>query len=171
MCDVPHLTLINRLESIQKRAVKWINGDYSVSYTSNNLLYYTHCKQLDILPIRYRFDYHDLKLFHLIVHNISCIKMPPYLNFFEGLSRLRFTHLDRLCLVSDIIPASRVYDSNGKRGLNNSYFYRTHIQWNRLPYSLRAITKPSEFKTKLIAFIWKNMVDLGNIISDDEMSD
>ena len=54
-------TAINRLENIQKRAVKWINSDYSISFSSNNLLYYTHCKQLDVLPIRYRFDFHDLK--------------------------------------------------------------------------------------------------------------
>ena len=164
-------TVINRLENIQKRAVKWINSDYSISFSSNNLLYYTHCKQLDILPIRYRFDYHDLKLFHLIVHNISCVQMPHYLHFFEGHSRLRFTHLDRLSLVSEIIPASRVYDSNSRRGFSNSYFYRTHVVWNRLPYSLRAINKPSEFKTKLLEHIWKNMVDCDNIISDDEMSD
>ena len=97
--------------------------------------------------------------------------MPHYLHFFEGHSRLRFTHLDRLSLVSEIIPASRVYDSNSRRGFSNSYFYRTHVVWNRLPYSLRAINKPSEFKTKLLEHIWKNMVDCDNIISDDEMSD
>ena len=166
-------TIINRLESIQKRAVKWINADYSNSYTFNNLLYYTHCKQLEILPICHRFDYHDLKLFHLIVHNLSSIKLPPYLHFFEGRSRLRFTHLDRLSLISDIVPASSVYNynSNSKRGLNNSYFYRTHILWNRLPYSLRAIKKPSEFKPKLIDYIWKNLVECDSITSDDEPLD
>ena len=102
---------------------------------------------MDILPIPYRFDYHDLKLFHLVVLNIS-IKLPSYLRFSEGRSRLRFTHLDRLSLISDVVPASRVYNfnSNAKHGLTNSYFYRTHIQWNQLPYSLRAITKPGEFK-------------------------
>ena len=166
-------TVINRLECIQKRAIKWINADYSNSYTFNNLLYYTHCKQLDILPIRYRFDYHDLKLFHLIVHNISCIKLPSYLRFFEGQSRLRFTHLDRLSLISDVVPASRVYNfnSNAKRGLTNSYFYRSHIKWNQLPYSLRAITKPGEFKSRLIKYIWQNLVDCESITSDDDFED
>ena len=61
-------TATNKLETIKKRAIKWINQNYSVSYSSNHLLYYAHCKQQKILPVRYRFDYHDLKLFHLIVH-------------------------------------------------------------------------------------------------------
>ena len=45
-------TTINKLESIQKRAIKWINQDYSQSYSSNELLYHAHCKQLKILPVR-----------------------------------------------------------------------------------------------------------------------
>ena len=163
-------TTIEKLESIQKRAVKWINGDYTNSYSTDNLLYYNHCKQLDILPIRYRFDYHDLKLFHLIVHKISCIELPSYLHFFEGRSRLRFTHLDRLSLISDIVPASRVYGNGSRRGLVNRYYYRTHLSWNRLPYSLRAVVNPGEFKSKLIDYIWKNLVDHSHI-SDSDQSD
>ena len=95
-------TVIGRLDSIQKRAIKWINDDFGCSYRSNNLLYYTHCKQLSILPIRYRFDLHDWKLFHLIVHNISCTNLLSYLHFFQGQSRLRFSHLDHLSLVISI---------------------------------------------------------------------
>lgn len=165
-------TAIGRLESIQKRAIKWINGDYTVSYSSNNLLYYVHCKHLGILPIKYRFDYHDLKLFHLIVHDLSHIKLPPYLHFFEGRSRLRFTHLDTLSITSDIVPVQTTsYGKNSnKRGFSNSYFYRTHTLWNRLPYSLRAVIKPGEFKSKLIKFIWKNVVDFGPE-SESEWSD
>ena len=163
-------TVIEKLESIQKRAVKWINGDYTVSYSTNNLLYYNHCKQLDILPIQYRFDYHDLKLFHLIVHKITCIELPSYLHFFEGRSRLRFTHLDRLSLISDIVPTTRLYDKGSSRGLVNTYYYRTHLSWNRLPYSLRALANPGKFKSKVIEYIWKNLVDDCNI-SDSDHSD
>ena len=54
------ITIIEKLESIQKRALKWVLDDVCVSYSSNPL-YYLHCKQLNILPIKYRFDYHDLK--------------------------------------------------------------------------------------------------------------
>ena len=51
---------VKKLESIQKRAVKWIKQDFSVSYTYNEFLYYTHCKQLRIQPLKFRFDFHDL---------------------------------------------------------------------------------------------------------------
>ena len=152
---------INRLESIQKRSIKWINKDLSSSYSSNKLLYFTHCRQLNILPLQYRFDYHDLKLFHLIVHNLSFIKLPPYLHFYEGSSRLRFTHLDHLSLVTDVIP-SGTGCSASKRGFANTYFYRTHSNWNRLPLSLREIIRPSEFKQKLIQFIWEELVTTGS---------
>ena len=119
-----------------------MSSDYSISLTSNNLLYYTHCKQLDILPIRYRFDYYELKLFYLIV--LKCHRIHSW---------LRFTHLDRLCRVSDKIPVYRIYNSNSTSGLTNSYFYRTHTLWNRPPYSLRAINRPSKLKTKLMEYI------------------
>ena len=149
---------IKKLESIQKRAIKWINKEIGfVSYSSNDLLYYTHCKQLNILPIKYRFDYHDLKLFHLIVHKLTCIKLPAYLRFYDGSSRLRSTHLDPLALISEVIP-SGAKSSTSKRGFAHSYFYRTHLSWNRLPLSLREIVQPSEFKSKLIQFIWKEFV-------------
>ena len=149
-------SVINKIESIQKRAIKWINYDYSQSYTSNDYLYYTHCKQIDILPIRYRFDYNDLKLFHLIIHKMSPIQLPSYLRFFEG-TTLRSSHYDNLSLISNVFPAGQVNPSSN-RGFSNSYFYRTHLLWNRLPLSLREIISPSEFKSKLIKYIWEEFV-------------
>ena len=102
---------LNRLESIQKCSVKWINKDSSSSYSSNKSLYFTCCRQFNILPVQYSF----LKLFHIIVHNHSFIKLPPYLHFYEGCSRLRFTYLDHLSLVTDVIP-SGTGCSASKRG-------------------------------------------------------
>ena len=163
-------SVINKLESLQKRAIKWINQDVSSSYSSNNQLYYTHCRQLNILPIRYRFDYHDLKLFHLVVHNISFIKLPPYLHLFMGGSRLRFTHLDHLSIISDIIP-KQAFDTISKRGFNNSYFYRTHLSWNRLPLTLRQIKRPSLFKEKLLTFIWTEFITPTDTSDDDYFDD
>ena len=97
-------TAVNKLESLQMRAIKWILKDFSVSYSSNKLLYFTHCKQLNVLPIQLRFDYHDLKLLHLVLHNFSCIKLPSYLRLFDGSSRLRSTHLDHFSLVPSRVP-------------------------------------------------------------------
>ena len=159
----------NKLESIQKRALKWINQDLRSSYSYNEQLYYIHCKQLNILPVRYRFDFHDLRLFHLIVHKISCIQLPTYMHFFEGRSRLRFCHLDHLSIISDIVP-KHLIDPTSKRGFNNSYFYRTHLLWNRLPLSIREIRRPSLFKVKITEHIWSEILTLGDI-SEQDISD
>ena len=164
-------SVIKKIESIQKRAIKWINHDYTHSYTSNDYLYYTHCKHINILPIRYRFDYNDLKLFHLIVHKMSPIKLPSYLTFYEG-TTLRYSHFDHLSVLSNIIPSGQS-NPTSNRGFSNSYFYRTHLLWNRLPLSLREIIRPSEFKSKLIQFIWKEFIvdpSSQESSSEDEMS-
>ena len=75
------------------------------------------------------------------------------MHFSQGGSRLRITHLDHLSIVSDIVTRGQRVDATSKRGFNNSYFYRTHLMWNRLPLSLREIIRPSIFKAKLIEFI------------------
>ena len=100
---------INKLETLQKRAIKWINHGENYfnfpSYTANPALYYIDCKQLQILPIKFRFQLHDLIMLHSIVYGISCCKLPSYLSFFGG-NNLRSSHLDYLCLVSSIKPNS-----------------------------------------------------------------
>ncbi|MCP4457910.1 MAG: reverse transcriptase family protein [Cytophagales bacterium] len=153
-------TMVEKLESLQKRAIKWINDDYRVSY-SNDSMYYVHCKHLNILPIRFRFDYHDIKLLHSIIYNFSCIRLPDYLKFFSGSTRLRSTHQDSLSLVSSITPRGS-YESSSSRGFSNNYFYRSHLIWNKLPFSLRETIRPGKFKNDLINYIWKELVPIGN---------
>ena len=159
-------TAVNRLESFQMRAIKWILKDFSVSYSFNKLLYFTHCKQLNILPIQLRFDYHDLKFLHLVVHNFSCIKLPSYLRLFDGSSRLRSTHLDHFSLVSDIKP-NGIKSFSSKRCFTHTFFYRAHLSWNRLPLTLRKIIRPSVFKSMLIKYIWEELTTIV-LDSDDE---
>ena len=110
-------------------------------------------------------NFNNLRLFHFIVHNMSCINLPSYLHFFKGQSRLRFSHLDHLSLISDVIPAYNF--RNTKRGFKNSYFYRTHLLWNRLPLYSREIIRLSEVKSKLMDHIWTHLVTIENT-SDDE---
>ena len=154
-------SIVNKLESLQKRALKWIRNDYSVSYSIDEL-HYLHCKQLNILPIKFRFDYHDLKLLHSIVYGFSCVNLPNYLSFFSGNSRLRSSHLDHLSLVSAVIPL--------RRGYSNSYFYRSHLSWNRLPLSLREIVRPGAFKLELLKYIWSDLVFEPGSMSEDSFS-
>ena len=51
--------------------------------------------------------------------------------------------------------------------IKKSYFYRTHLSWNRLPLSLREIIRPSEFKSNFMDYIWTHLVTIENT-SDDE---
>ena len=129
-----------------------------VSY-SDESLYFVHCKQLNILPIKFRFDYHDLKLLHSIIYNFSCIRLPEYIKVFSGSTRLRSTHLDSLSLVSSITPSGSS-ESNKRRGFSNNYFYRAHLNWNKLPFSLRETIRPGQFKKDLITYIWKECISI-----------
>ena len=93
---------LDRLESLQKRAMKWVIDDVYISF-SNIGHYYRICKQLDILPITFSFDYRDLIFFHSVFYSYSVTKLPGYLQIFSA-SRLRRSHYDRLSIVSSIIP-------------------------------------------------------------------
>ena len=153
---------INKLETLQKRAIKWINHGENYftcpSYTANPELYYIDCKQLQILPIKFRFQFHDLIMLHSIVYGVSPCKLPSYLSFFSG-NTLRSSHLDNLCLVSSITPNSiNNMDTESNSGFCNSYFYRSHLLWNRLPLSIRQISLRNKFRKDLNKYIWNSEV-------------
>ena len=151
---------IDKLENVQKRAIKWILNDYS-SYTYD--MYLLKCKSLDILPITARFDLHDLNFFHSVFYKFSPVQLPWYLKPFES-SRLRSCHLDNLCLISSVTPKlsiSKCYPSDneqGPRNFENSFFYRTHLAWNRLPHELRQIQLSMKFKEEITKLLWKNLI-------------
>ena len=160
---------INKLENLQKRAFKWIFDEEYASYSTPGI-YLHKCKQLKILPVSARFDYHDLKFFHSVFYGLSCVTLPDYLEPFSG-SRLRTCHMDRLCLVSKILPknlisvnSSQFSNEPSTRGFSGAYFYRAHLGWNRLPIALKEISCPSEFKVQLLHFIWQ---DLANTVNSE----
>ena len=105
-------------------------------------VYLHKCKQINILPLVYRFKLNDMIFFHKIVYNNIPINLPSYLTFYNDNSRLRSTHLDSLSLVYTL-PIINTH------GLDKSFFFRSHTAWNLLPYNifdLRNATKLSEFK-------------------------
>ena len=42
--------------------------------------------------------------------------------------------------------------------LTNSFFYRTHLQWNNLPLENRIIENYEVFKTKLEEYLWESIL-------------
>ena len=117
-----------------------------------------HCKKFNILPIKFRFDFHNLKFFHCILYNFSSVKLPSYINFYCGTTRLRSCHLDYLSLVSSKSPKGKTAPSSNN-GFSHSYFYRSHLMWNLLPLSSSQIQRPSVFTIKFIDYIWKELVN------------
>ena len=161
-------TTMEKLESLQKRSLKWVLGNAYLSLGDTSM-YYQTCKQLNILPLVFRFDLKDLLFFHQVFYGISTVSFPHYLHKFTG-SRLRRCHLDSLSMVSDILPKiPQNLSSNSTRhiGISKSYFYRTHILWNKLPYSIRSIESPSLFKKQLFSHQWNCINDIVRKNSDD----
>ena len=57
---------LDKIESIQKRGFKWILNDIALPSFSSVSFYYNTCKQLNILPLTFRFKLKDLTFFHTI---------------------------------------------------------------------------------------------------------
>ena len=89
-------------------------------------------------------------------------------------SRLRSCHLDYFSLGSSKSPKGKTAPSS-RNYFRHSYFYRSHLTWNLLPLSLRQSQRPSVFKIKLIDYIWKELINISQLLnpvfSDNEISD
>ena len=150
-------TLTGKIESIQKRAIKWILSEESISYSPYQT-YVQKCRYVNLLPMSARFDLNDIIFLYKIVYKLKPVELPDYLTFFGGHSRLRSSHLDHLSLVSSIHPAGPSTSSRSSNPFANSFFYRTHSKWNDLPLSLREIQCPLRFKASLKEHMWKNLL-------------
>ncbi len=127
-------TSIDKIESIQKRALKWIINDAYISF-SDNRTYYAACKKLNILPLCFQFDFKDMVFFHSVFYNLNnnVTQFPYYLQKFTG-SRLRRSHLDNLSIVSNIVPniPQNLTGNNSRTiGIGKSFFYRSYLAWNK----------------------------------------
>ena len=150
---------IDKLEALQKRAIKWILDEQYCSYSS--YIYYLRCKELNLLPIKYKLILKDLKLFHDILNKRAQIELPSYLQMHTGSTRLRSSHLDELSVVSKIEPRiTRNYNSSdvistSLSQFSNSYFYRTMNNWNMLPKDIREHAYPHHFEMAACRWLWE----------------
>ena len=145
-------TILEKFEAFQKKCIKWILNEVSSSYFSYSN-YIKKCREVDILPLTQKFDLNDLVLFHKVVYNLIPLDLPQYLSLFEGNSRLRSSHHDRLSFVCTLQPKGT---STGL--LDKSFFYRTHSMWNHLPLDIREITCNLSFKDKVTKHLWSQLL-------------
>ncbi len=97
-------SLCNKLESLQKRAIKWIFSEENRSYSPEQ--YIMKCKEVNILPLSSKFDLNDLAFFHKVINNFIPVSLPEYLSFYQGSSTLRQCHFDDRLIISLIPPKS-----------------------------------------------------------------
>ena len=143
---------LNAFDLLQKRAVKWILKESYKSYSDEQFL--IKQRDLDLLPMKYKFLYSDLILFYKIVYNKVQIKLPNYVSRIEPQDIKRVTRsnnsifkgIDKLKFKSNILPKINAF--------KNSFFVRTLNQWNELPLYLREIDNLDKFTLALKDHLW-----------------
>ena len=65
---------LQQFEAIQRRAVKWINGEPFTSYSDEKFA--SEQKKLNILPMKEKFIFNDLVTFFKIVTEMIPVKLP-----------------------------------------------------------------------------------------------
>ena len=147
-------TQLGKFEKIQKRAIKWVNNESYCRYSAQE--YFSKLKALNILPMDYKFQFNDLIIFHKIFYNLSVVLLPDFLvtydrtnndeTYFQRQTR-NFNINDRLKIKCTISPRVNAF--------KNSFFYRSHLEWNMLPLDLRQIENPELFKPRLEKYLWQ----------------
>ena len=150
------VSLISKMEGIQKRGIKWILNEESYTYSSDEI-YIRKCKSINILPMSHRLILTDLVLLHKVIYKTVPLSLPSYLSLFSGASRLRFCKLDTMSLVSSIIPNTKAAKATSHNPLARSFFFRSHLLWNEIPLSLRSTACPILFKSNLKKYLWDNI--------------
>ena len=171
-------TLLQKIENIQKRAIKWILSECELSYNAFST-YLSKCKQTKLFTMSDRFNINDLLFLHKVINGLIPVELPYYLSFFQGQNRLRSSHLDHLSLVSSVSPNIQINlnvvtsdsDRASSNPFNNTYFYRVHFKWNDLPLSLREISIHSDFKVGVSKYFWDNMKCDDNVFQPDSSYD
>ena len=143
------LVMFNKL---QKRAVKWILKEQMESYS--NIEFLSKQKELDILPMEFKFLFSDLTLFFQIVNKDVNIELPYYICKIESQDVLKVTrssqaiknNVDNLTFKCKIKPKIKCFQ--------DSYFVRTLNRWNEVPYEIRSSDSLDKFKCLLKEHLW-----------------
>ena len=170
------VVLTEKVESIQRRAVKWILGEQDHHY--NDIEYLSRLRDLDLMPMAQKFKYTDLVMFHSIFNNLSVIELPHYLTTLNVSERSR--------LRSNIRPPERLGNAEQSdlsafylnerrnnrydrfslksvveaktRSFRSSFFFRTHSSWNDLPTEIKGEPDPGIFRANLKKNMWDQML-------------
>ncbi len=141
------VALTEKVESIQRRAVKWILGEQDHHY--NDVEYLSRLRDLDLMPMDQKFKYTDLVVFHQIYNKLSVVELPHYL------TALNVSERGRLRL--NVRPPDRLGNTD-QSNFRSGFFFRTHSLWNDLPTELKEESVPGIFKATLKKYMWTKMI-------------
>ena len=134
----------------RKKAIKWINGRRFDHYSD---IEYFKQKELNILPIKFKFVLNDILMYYKIINLLVDIKLPEHFTFVEA-EQVRNTR-QTSAIINDVdktLIQCTIRPTGGR--FRDCFFYRTMDLWNRLPSHIRQVTKVSIFKVKLTTFLW-----------------
>ena len=150
---------LDKLDAFQKKCIKWVLSEELTSYQTFDT-YVQKCRQAKVLPLNKRLDLNDLTLFHKIANGLCSQQLPDYLSRYSGNSRLRSCHHDSLSYVASIVQNDR-----NSSLLKKSFFYRTHLLWNDIPFEIRDHSCPNVFKAKLKDHFWEELLSINDLDS------
>ena len=162
-------TKISKLESLQKRAVKWILNEQYHHYSDWE--YTCRLRDLKLLPIKYLFILNDLIIFHKIFSVESYpVNIPSYFRPFNDNDRGRLRSsvnppdfynsqtstldLSSMRAMSHDDKSFKCTLSSASVKFKNSFFFRSHMLWNHTPLEIREEVLPVRFKSLLQAHLW-----------------
>ena len=149
---VSHLV---RFENIQRRAIKWINGEPFCSYSEEK--YVEELRKLKILPMKLKFLYNDLVLFYKIVNRLVPIDLPDSITVVNA-EGTRLTRQNAAVLNLTDVTRYTCCITPTTDALKNSFFYRTVQNWNSLPVGVRQSNSTNLFKSSAMDYLWSSDV-------------
>lgn len=155
------ISVIEKFEAIQKRAIKWILSEqfcvYSAEYYTQKLI------DLDILPFSQKFVFNDMVMFYKIINNLVPVTLPSYVT--SRSNTRSSSDGSTLGIDSDLVsnPIKNVF------GL--SFFPRCIATWNHLPSTTKDSENVDIFRKSIKDHLWNivaNSFDNSWDISDLE---
>jgi hypothetical protein len=137
---------VSRLESVQRRATKFILSDYKISYKDR-------LNACNLLPLSLRRQYLDGVFVYNSLNNINAININKFLEFLGG-----YRPATRLLLAQDDLMFSPI---RANHDIFNKYFTRRIVAlWNNIPYNIRSLDltvndNNTPFKRELKSWLWK----------------
>ena len=144
-------TQVAKFVKIQKRAIKWIFNEPYCRYSEKE--YLGKLKELNILPMDYKFQLNDLIIFHKIFHGKYSVGLPSFILKYTDMNSAYFQRQTRTYNDSDRHKVKCIFAPK-VNSFKNSFFVRSARSWNSLPAEIRSHDTIDSFKANLEKYFW-----------------